>query len=66
MKIILNGQPKTIEGITNITDLLQAEKQDGMKIAVAKNGTFVPKAAYGQTLIHDGDQIEIVAPMQGG
>lgn len=66
MKITLNGQPKNFEAPLNLYDILEQEELIGMMIAVAQNGTFVPKAEYQTTPITEGDAIEIVAPMQGG
>ena len=66
MKIILNGQPKTLEAPLNLYDVLAQEDLIGMMIAVAHNGTIVPKDNYDKTQINEGDAIEIVAPMQGG
>ena len=34
--------------------------------AAAINLTFVPKNSYEQTLLQEGDQIEIIAPITGG
>ena len=34
--------------------------------AAAINLTFVPKNLYDQTLLQEGDQIEIIAPISGG
>jgi thiamine biosynthesis protein ThiS len=33
---------------------------------VALNRDCVPRAALGETSLHDDDEIEILAPMQGG
>lgn len=66
MQIIINGQPKSFDGSPSIATLLAEEKLEGMKIAVARNGTFVPKGDYAHIALEDGDDIEIVAPMQGG
>ena len=54
------------EAPLNLYDVLEQEELIGMMIAVAQNGTFVPKSQYDTTLINEGDAIEIVAPMQGG
>ena len=35
-------------------------------VAAAINLTFVPKTRYEQTLLQEGDQIEIIAPITGG
>lgn len=66
MKVIINGQEQTFEAPLNLYDVLAQEGYVDMMIAVAQNGTFVPKDNYTGTPINDGDQIEIVAPMQGG
>jgi len=66
MKIILNGQEKPLNPKTSIADLLIQNGYDGKLVAVAINGTFLPKAKYSETSINDQDKIEIVAPMQGG
>ena len=34
--------------------------------AVAVNKTFIPKSQYAHTLLQAGDQIDVLAPMQGG
>lgn len=34
--------------------------------AVAMNRRFVPKSHYAETLIHEGDQIEVVNAVTGG
>ena len=66
MKVTINGQLKDFEAPLNLYDVLEQEEVIGMMIAVAQNGTFVPKSDYETTTISDGDAIEIVAPMQGG
>ncbi len=65
MKILLNGEltqtrAKTLaELCTNLGHGLD-------KIATARNGDFVPVTERAKTLISEDDQIEIVAPRQGG
>ncbi len=66
MKLIINGQPKTFTAPATIASVLQAEGMGDMKLAIALNGTFVPKAQHADTALNDNDEIEIVAPMQGG
>lgn len=66
MKIILNGQPLTLDDRVSITDLLIDQGYDGKIVAVAINNNFVPKSSYAQTELQDNDRVEIVAPMQGG
>ncbi len=66
MIVTINGQKKTLNGALNINQVLDSEGYKDMLVAVAQNGTFVPKGNYGQAQLSDGDELEIVAPMQGG
>ena len=38
----------------------------GKTLAVERNGEIVPKAAYGETILQDGDVIEVVNFVGGG
>lgn len=40
--------------------------REEQKLAVAVNTEFVPRSAHAEQQVSDGDEIEIVAPMQGG
>ena len=64
MNITLNGEARQTEAAT-LAELL-AEQGLGGKLATARNGDFVPAGLRATTPIHDGDRIEVVAPMQGG
>lgn len=66
MIVTINGERKQFEAPLNLYDCLAQEGYVEMMIAVAKNRTFVPKGDYVQIFLEDGDEIEIVAPMQGG
>ncbi len=39
---------------------------DGRGIAVAVNGTVVPRAEWRSARLEDGDQLEIIRPVVGG
>ena len=65
--IKVNGQSEKLEAAT--LEVLLAEKavdtaQRG--IAVALNGTVVPRAAWPATPLRPGDRVEIVRARQGG
>jgi thiamine biosynthesis protein ThiS len=66
IKLTINGQPKNFEAPLNLYDVLAQEDMIGMMIAVARNHHVVPKQAWQDTALSDGDMIEILAPMQGG
>lgn len=65
MTITLNGQQQTLPHPQTISQLL-AQQGFSKGIAVAVNGAFVPRTAYADQVVNDGDEIEILAPMQGG
>ena len=66
MKIIVNG--KTYECASSITleKLVEELNYQKMHVAVARNQEFVPHTQYSEMVIHEGDDIEFVAPMVGG
>lgn len=61
----VNGEPKDIAGKT-IAEYLSTTNYDVKRIAVERNGDIVPKARYGETVLQDGDSIEIVSFVGGG
>lgn len=65
MQIVLNGEPLTTEA-ADLAALCAELELAGAKIATARNGSFVPADARAETPLVGGDEIEIVAPRQGG
>ena len=61
----VNGEEKNIAGKT-IAEYLSTTNYDMKRIAVERNGDIVPKAQYGETVLQDGDSIEIVSFVGGG
>ena len=61
----INGERLNVYGMT-IVDYLGTTNYDIKRIAVERNGNIVPKSMYGETLIQEGDNIEIVSFVGGG
>ena len=61
----INGEELNMAGKT-IAEYLAATNYDPKRIAVERNGDIVPKAKYGETILQDGDNIEIVSFVGGG
>ncbi|MGB5184512.1 MAG: sulfur carrier protein ThiS [Xanthobacteraceae bacterium] len=63
----MNGQDVPL-GAATIADLLaeQTVEMGQRGIAVALNGSVVPRSAWGETALRPGDSVEIVRVMQGG
>lgn len=65
MQIHINGAVRTIQSC-NLAELVQREAGAQSHVAVALNNQVVHAQDWPQTLIKDGDQIEIVQPFAGG
>jgi len=61
----INGKELNMAGKT-IAEYLATTNFDPKRIAVERNGDIVPKAKYGETILQDGDNIEIVSFVGGG
>jgi len=66
IKISVNGEIKEIESGLNVKQLIEALNYKQKGFAVAINTTFVSIKSYEETIINDGDTIDILAPVQGG
>jgi sulfur carrier protein len=63
--MIINGEEQNISAST-IAELLKELDYEGTFYAIALNGTLVPRAAWANTQLSEGDRVEIVTPRQGG
>lgn len=65
-RIRVNGQDQPL--VATLDALLRDKDIDPGRrgVAVAINGAVVPRAAWTQTALRDGDTIEIVRARQGG
>lgn len=66
MNLTVNGEARAFEGLADIAGLVAALGLDSRKVAVERNLEIVPRSAYGQTPLRDGDRIEIVHFIGGG
>lgn len=61
----INGEKLDVAGKT-IAEYLATTKYDPKRIAVERNGDIVPKAQYTDTVLEDGDSVEVVSFVGGG
>ena len=61
----INGEELNIAGKT-VAEYLATTKYDPKRIAVERNGDIVPKAQYGETVLKEGDSVEVVSFVGGG
>lgn len=66
MKIVINGEEREVlEGLTVIALLAELGIQKE-RVAVELNLDIVPKGRFGDTILKDGDRVEIVSFVGGG
>ena len=61
----VNGRELDIAGKT-VAEYLAAAEYDPGRIAVERNGDIVFKSRYGETVLEDGDSLEVVSLVGGG
>ena len=61
----MNGETQELPGGT-LAELCASLGYEGARVATALNGAFVPALQRKETVLHDNDRVEIVAPRQGG
>ena len=49
-----------------LLDVIAEQQLGDTPFAIAVNSVFVPKSAYESTELKNGDEVEILSPMQGG
>ena len=63
--LTVNGTSCELVGKT-VLEYLTLSGYDAKKVAVEQNGSIVPKAKYGETMLADDDTVEIVSFVGGG
>ena len=66
IEIRVNGKVVRLENGTHLRALVseRTERVDG--VAVARNEELVPRSEWADTVVGDGDRIEILVAAQGG
>jgi sulfur carrier protein len=66
MTLTINGEQRAFGALSNLAALVAELGLDARKVAVERNLEIVPRSAYAETGIADGDRIEIVHFIGGG
>ena len=66
VNIVINGKRADVADNLTVEQLLIDLDYKCEKVAVAVNSAFVPRSAYAETFVKDGDGLDVVAPVQGG
>ena len=66
MKITMNGEVRDLENETSVLQMLTSLELNPAKVAVERNLEIVPRSLFAETMVKEGDRIEIVRFIGGG
>ena len=66
VKIQLNGEPTEVPDAVTIEQLLERLGVDARRVAVEHNLTIIKRHRQAETVINEGDEVEIVNFVGGG
>ena len=64
--ITVNGKEVALTGPLSVADYLEQNNYQIKRIAVEMNGNILPKYSYSDTMLKDGDRLEVVSFVGGG
>ena len=64
--ITANRKEVTLTGPLSVADYLEQNNYQIKRIAVEMNGDILPKYSYSDTMLKDGDRLEVVSFVGGG
>ncbi len=66
INISVNGQSKSIQATSTVTQLLQILNITPKYVVVQLDGNIVPRDHFAETILNDGCQLEIITLVGGG
>ena len=66
MQITVNGEKVQMVQGQSVEDILKNKDLLGKRMAVEYNGCILPRSLYEQTMLSEGDELEIVMAVGGG
>lgn len=66
MNIYINGQAQSFDLGLSVQDLIQYLDLVNKRYALELNQAILPRSLYSQTLLNEGDKIEIIHAVGGG
>lgn len=64
--VVLNGEARELGEPATVADAVAAAEAPERGVAVAVDGEVVPRGAWGQTALDDGQKVEVLRAVQGG
>jgi sulfur carrier protein len=69
MRLVVNGEARELPDALSVAELVEGEAPglgDGRGVAVAVDAEVVPRSAWADTRLEEGQRVELLAAMQGG
>jgi len=66
MEITLNGERRQFTAPITVAGLIESLGYAGKRIALERNGEIVPRSQHAETMLAEGDRIEVVVAVGGG
>ena len=66
MQVFVNGDPFELEDGASVSDLVAKLTDDPRGVAIERNREIVPKSKHAETMLSEGDRLEVVQFVGGG
>lgn len=66
IEITINGEPRQLPAESSVTDLVTLLELAAVRLAIELNLSILPRAAWAETKLQNGDKLEIVHFVGGG
>lgn len=66
VSVTINGEEQSLTGALSLAELLLTLNITKGKVAIERNLEIVPRSLYGETMVEEGDRLEIVHFIGGG
>ena len=66
MNLLINGEPTDVADGQTVQAVIEKLGLTGRAVAVERNREIVPKREHEQTVLEEGDELEIVTLVGGG
>ena len=66
MRITLNGEPREVADSTTLRELVEHSTPPGSACAAEVNKDLVPRRKHQETVLREGDTVELVTLVGGG
>ena len=66
INLYINGESRQFPASLSVAGLVESLELQGKRVAIERNGEIVPRSQYPETMLDEGDRLEIVVAVGGG